>query len=159
MKEYTESLGIGFFTSIARAISMENAIQYCRKHDPDATPFEVEDGRPDWNVALPPVGEIYSSAMDRLRIPPTEARAMYAHHPISRVCPVGAGSIFTFIRHDGLVQLCACTADRRITLGNYLDLTPDQMIEKRTDHAICKQCIKYRLNLYFMISDREKWIP
>jgi len=77
---------------------------------------------------------------------------------VSRLCPVGAGMLFTFIRHDGLVQMCACTADRRITLGNYLDLTPDQMIEKRTDHSICKQCIKYRLNLYYMIVERDKWI-
>lgn len=159
MKAYAESLGIGFFTSLARAISMENAVQYCRAHDPDATPFEVEAGRPDWNTALPPAGKTYSDAMDRLRIPPTQAREMYQQIPVARVCPVGAGSIFTFIRHDGLVQLCACTADRRITLGNYLDLSPDQMIEQRTGHAFCKQCLHYRLNLYFMIANRDQWIP
>lgn len=159
MEEYAKNLGLGFFTSIARAISMENAIQYCRSKDPDATPYEVQEGRPDWNQVLPPVGDTYKNIMARLRIPPDKAREMYAHHPMSRVCPVGAGSLFTFIRHDGLVQLCACTADRRITLGNYLDMTPDQMIEKRTDHSICKQCIKYRTNLYFMIADRDKWVP
>lgn len=158
MKAYAESLGIGFFTSWARAISMENSIQLCRANDPEATPFEVEPGRPDWNHVLPPIGELYSKTMERVRIPPTKAVEMYQHHPISPVCPIGAGSIFTFIRHDGKTELCACVADRRITLGDYLDTTPDQLIEQRTGHAICKQCIKYRLNLYFMIADRDKWI-
>ena len=159
MNEYANNLGIGFFTSIARAISMENTIQYCRSHDPNATPYEIQDGRPDWNVAFPPAGKIYEDAMSTLRIPPTEAREMYKEIPMSEVCPVGAGMLFTFIRHDGLVQMCACSADRRITLGNYLDLTPDQMIEKRTGHSVCKQCLKYRLNLYYMIADRDKWVP
>lgn len=157
MEEYARNLGIKLFSSYARAISMENAIQYCRHHDPEATPFEVQEGKPDWNQALPPLGETYRKVMDRIKIPPTKAREMYAHHPISPVCPVGAGSIFTFIRHDGKTELCACVADRRITLKDYLDTTPDELIEQRTGHAICKQCIKYRLNLYFMIADRKNW--
>lgn len=159
MKEYAESLALGFFTSYARAISMENAIQYCRAHDPQATPFEIQKGRPDWNVALPPGGKIYADAMKRLKIPPTEARKMYENIPMSTVCPVGAGSMFTFIRHDGKTQMCACTADRRIVLSDYLDTTPEQMIEQRTNHSICKQCLKYRTNLYFHIVDHEKWTP
>jgi len=159
MKEYAEALGLNFFTSVARAISMENAIQYCRSKDPEATPFEVQDGRPDWNTALPPVGDTYVKTMERLRIPPTNAREMYQHHPRSEVCPVGAGGMFTFIRHDGKTSMCACVADRRITVGDYLDTTPDQMIEQRTGHAICKQCLHYRTNLYFHIVDRDKWTP
>ncbi len=157
MKEYATSLGLGFFTSLARAISMENTIQFCREKDPDATPFEMQDGRPDWNQVLPPVSQQWRDIMDQLRIPPTKAREMYRQIPVSRVCPVGAGSLFTFIRHDGLVQMCACTADRRITLGNYLDMTPDQMIEKRTGHSICKQCLSYRLPLYYMLANRKAW--
>lgn len=159
MKAYAESLGIGFFTSLARAISMENAIQYCRAHDPEATAFEVQDGRPDWNVALPPAGDKYKAAMARVKIRPTDAIGMYQHHPVEPVCPIGAGGIFTFIRHDGKTELCACVADRRITLGDYLDTPAEELIVQRTGHAVCKQCIKYRLNLYFMIADREKWIP
>ena len=159
MKEYAEALGLNFFTSVAQAISMENAIQYCRSKDPEATPFEVQDGRPDWNTALPPVGDTYVKTMERLRIPPTNAREMYQHHPRSEVCPVGAGGMFTFIRHDGKTSMCACVADRRITVGDYLDTTPDQMIEQRTGHAICKQCLHYRTNLYFHIVDRDKWTP
>lgn len=158
MKEYATSLGLDFFTSIARAISMENTIQHCRAHDPEATPFEVQPGRHDWTTVLPPVGKIFSDVMSTLRIPPTEAREMYKDIPMSEVCPVGAGSLFTFIRHDGKTQMCACTADRRITVGDYLYTTPDQMIEQRTGHSICKQCIKYRLNLYYMIANRTLWV-
>jgi MoaA/NifB/PqqE/SkfB family radical SAM enzyme len=159
MKEYAMNLGIGFFTSLARAISMENAIQYCRSKDPDATPFEVREGQPDWNKVLPPVGETYVKAMDRLRIPPTQAREMYKGYPVAEVCPVGAGGLFTFIRHDGQTSLCACVADRRLKLTDYLDTTPEQMIEQRTGHSFCKQCLKYRQNLAFHIVDRQKWEP
>ena len=157
MREYAQNLGLGFFTSLARAISMENAIQYCRSKDPDSTLFDNSDL--NLNVALPPVGKTYVDAMDRLKIPPTKAIEMYKNIPVAKVCPVGAGSIFTFIRHDGKTQLCACTADRRITLKDYLDTTPDELISERAGHPLCKQCIKYRLNLYFMIADREKWNP
>lgn len=160
MKAYAESCGLGFFTSFARAISMENAIRYCQSKDSQATPFEVQPGRPDWNQVFPPVTPTYESVMERVKIKPTEAREMYKNVPMARVCPVGAGGLFTFIRHDGKVQLCACTADRRITLGNYLDKTSDQMIEQRAGHSICKQCLSYRLNLMFHIvpgHDGAKW--
>ena len=156
MREFAASLGIGLFTSNARAISMENAIQYLREQDGDS-PFEVQPGRPDWNKALPPVSQQWKDTMDRLKIPPQRAREMYARYPVAGVCPVGAGSMFTFIRHDGKTSMCACVADRRITVGDYLDTTPEQMMEQRTGHAICQQCLKYRLNLYFHIVDREKW--
>lgn len=157
MQEYAKNLGLGFFTSYARAISMESTIQYERSLDPNATPFEVQEGKPDWNKILPPVSQTYVDAMKRVRIPPTEARKMYERIPMSTVCPVGAGMLFTFIRHDGKTQMCACTADRRITVGDYLDTTPEQMIEQRTGHAICRQCLKYRNNLYYNLVDREKW--
>jgi MoaA/NifB/PqqE/SkfB family radical SAM enzyme len=157
MKEYAKNLGLGFFTSFARAISMESTIQYERSLDPSATPFEVQEGMPDWNKLLPPVSQTYVDTMKRLFMPPTDAREMYKDKPMSEACPVGAGMLFTFIRHDGLLQMCACTADRRITLGNYLDLTPEQMMEKRFGHSICKQCLSYRNNLYYNLVDREKW--
>lgn len=157
MEEYAKAHNIGFFSTIARAISMENSIQYCRSKDPDATPFEVQEGRPDWNQILPKVSETYLETMKHVRIPPDHGREMYKSIPVSDLCPVGAGSIFTYIRHDGKIQLCACTADRRITLGNYLDAKPEEFMEKRVGHAICKQCIKYRLNLYYMINQRDEW--
>lgn len=157
MREYAASLGIGFFTSYARAISMENAIQYNRSLDPEATLFEVQPGRPDWNQALPPVSQTYIDSMKRLIIPPSESQAMYGKYPAPQLCPIGW--MFTFIRHDGKTELCACVADRRITLGNFLETSQDDLIQQRTGHAICLQCSKYRLRYYFHISDRERWTP
>jgi MoaA/NifB/PqqE/SkfB family radical SAM enzyme len=159
MREYATGLGFMFIPATARAISMENAIQYCRSKDPDAKPFEVDEGQPDWNKILPPVGDTYIAAMERLKIPPTNAREMYKDYPVDPVCPVGAGSMFTFIRHDGQTSLCACVADRRLRLGDYLNTTPDQLIEQRTGHSFCKQCLHYRTNMYFHLVDREKWGP
>jgi len=157
MKEYAENLGIGFFTSLARAISMENAIQYCRSHDPEATPFEVQEGRPDWNYALPPVGQTYIDAMERLVIPPTKAVEMYKDVAAPRVCPIGW--MFQFIRHDGKVELCACVADRRITMGNYLDSTQEERIVQRIGHSVCQQCSRYKLRYYFHLVDYKSWKP
>lgn len=156
MKNYAHECGLDFFTSTARAISMENSIQYLREKEGNP-PYEVQQGGPDWNRILPPVTKQWKDTMDRLKIPPQNARAMYEKYPIHPVCPIGAGGMFTFIRHDGKTQMCSCTADRRITVGDYLDTTPDQMIEQRTNHPICKKCISYRLNLYFMIADRAVW--
>lgn len=157
MKEYAINLGLEFFTSTARAISMENAIQYCRSKDPEATPFEIQEGQPDWNKVLPPAGETYIKTMARLKIPPTNAREMYADIPESQICPVGAGGMFTFIRHDGQTSLCACTADRRLKLADYLETTPEQMIEQRVNHSFCKQCKSRKLNMYFHLVRRDKW--
>lgn len=156
MREFAAGHGIGLFTSTARAISMENAIQYCREKDGNP-PYEVQNGRPDWNAILPPVSPQWRETMERLKIPPQQAREMYSKYPVSDICPIGAGGIFTFIRHDGKIELCACVADRRITIGDYLSTNVGEMMERRTGHSICKQCIKYRLNLYFMIADRDKW--
>jgi MoaA/NifB/PqqE/SkfB family radical SAM enzyme len=158
MKEYATNLGFEFFTSYARAISMENAIQYCRKHDADATPFEIQPGRPDWNVALPPVGQTYEEAMARLVIPPTQSREMYKDTPAPAACPIG--TMFQFIRHDGKTELCACVADRRIVLGDFLESSQDERTEQRMGHAVCQQCSKYKLRYYFHLSgDKSIWTP
>lgn len=155
MKEYCESVGVGIFTSNARAISMENAIQHCREKDPNPEPYAVQPHRPDWNHLLPPVTQQWKDTMARLKIPPEKAREMYAHLPHHPVCPVG--DMFTFIRHDGKTSLCACVADRRITLGDFLETSQDRLSQQRRGHAICQQCLKYRMSYYFHIVDRDKW--
>ena len=158
MREYAKECGIGLFVSTARAISMENSIQYVREKDPESTPYEVQEGKPDWNKILPPPSQQWRDTMDRLKIPPQNAREMYSKWPAQEVCPVGAGGLFTFIRHDGKVSLCACVADRRLSIADdYLSVNVDELTERRTGHSVCKQCIKYRQNLYFMITDRDKW--
>lgn len=155
MREYCKNLGLGFFTSYARAISMENAIQYCRSVDPHPWPFDVQDGKPDYNRILPPVSKTYEEAMGRLVIPPDNAWEMYESIPYFPVCPIG--TMFTFIRHDGKTQMCACTADRRLVLGDYLDTTQDQLAEQRHGHPICQQCSRYKLRYYFHLTGHKQW--
>jgi len=75
MRAYAAEHGIGLFTSNARAISMENAIQYLREGDGNPE-FEVQPGRPDWNSAIPPDSQQWKDTMDRQKIPPQRAREM-----------------------------------------------------------------------------------
>jgi len=157
MREFCKNLGLGFFTSYARAISMENAIQYCRKHDADATQFEIQDGKPDYNAMLPPVSKTYEDAMDRLVIPPTKSRDMYAHLGAGPVCPIGW--MFQFIRHDGKTEMCACVADRRLVLSDYLTSSQEERIAERHNHPVCQQCSRYKLRYYFHLVDHSKWEP
>lgn len=155
MREFCKNLGLGFFTSYARAISMENAIQYCRSKDPESVPFEVQEGKPDYNAMLPTVSKTYVDAMARLVIPPDKAREMYAHLPAGDVCPIGW--MFQFIRHDGKTEMCACVADRRLVLGDYLTSSQEERIEQRHRHPVCLQCSKYKLRYYFHLTDHDKW--
>lgn len=147
MKEYAESLGFNFFTSTARAISMENTIQYLRSIDPDATEYANGLDGNDWNKLLPPVNAQFIENIKRLKITPADSRAAYSGYPIHKVCPVGDS--FTFIRHDGKTSLCACVADRRIVLKDFLEASQDELSAMRRGHPICGQCMKYRMNLYF----------
>ena len=158
MRAYASECGIGFFTSTARAISMENSIQYLREKEGNP-PYEVQEGWPDFNQILPPPSQQWRDTMDRLKIPPQNAREMYSKYPDSKLCPVGAGAMFTFIRHDGLTSLCACVADRRITVGPYLSTNVDEMVERRVNHSICQFCTKYKLNMYYHLVDRDRWDP
>lgn len=157
MREYCKNLGLGFFTSLARAISMENAIQYCRSQDLFPAPFDIQDGRPDYNTMIPPVSQTYVDAMKRLVIPPDRAREMYKELPRHPVCPIG--TMFHFIRHDGKTEMCACVADRRLTLGDYLTSSQDERLEQRTGHPICQQCSRYKLRYYFHLTGHKQWEP
>ena len=165
MRSYCKELGIGFFTSLARAISMENAIQYCRSRDARAVPFELgmKDGpwsstiETDYNKMLPPIGQIYVDAMQRLLIPPDRAREMYQDIPAPDICPIGW--MFQFIRHDGKTEMCACVADRRLTLGDYLDTSQEERIEQRHNHPVCQQCSRYKLRYYFHLTNHKLWEP
>lgn len=156
MREYAEDCGIGLFTSTARAISMENTIQYLREKEGNP-PYEVHEGMPDFNHILPPVTQQWRDTMDRLKIPPQNAAEMYKNHPQSTLCPVGAGAMFLFIRHDGKVSMCACVADRRLTVGDYLTTNVDEMVERRVNHPICQFCTRYKTNFYYHLVDRDRW--
>lgn len=159
MEEYARSLGFDFVTCIARAISMENAIQYLRQREKERTgelpPYAILPGGPDYNSMLPPINNQFVENIKRLQISPEEAVEMFKEFPIHQVCPVG--DAFTYVRHDGLVSMCACVADRRLTFGKFLEKNQEELSEQRRGHPVCQQCLKYRMNLYFHIADKEKW--
>lgn len=159
MKAFTESLGFQFINSWARCISMENTIQYLRWLEKERTgsvpPIPIGKDGQDWNALLPPVTEKFKENVERLSISPAKAVEMYAQFPIQKVCPVG--DIFTFIRHDGQASLCGCVSDRRLVLGNFLDLTQEQLSHLRRGHPICHECLRYRMNLYFHVVDGVKF--
>lgn len=155
MKQLTESLGLQFMISWARVISIENTVQSLRWLDrvngvtvPD---FDRRSDGQDWNTLLPESKPEFVDAMKMLSFHPERAREVYARFPVPSVCVIA--DVFTYIRHDGTVQLCAWTDDKRLALGNYLDMTQDQLSEARRYHPLCKECLRYRLNLYFHVVD------
>jgi len=157
-KAYCESFGWLFMLSWGRTITMENTVQACRYLESLKTgkldPYEVQDGL-DLNQLLPPVTKDFLDGFSRLRFPPDRAKKLYERWPLSTVCLVS--EVFTEIRWDGRVQLCAWTDDMRLTLGNYLEMSQAQIAEARRNHPLCKECLKHRLNYYFHIVDPTKW--
>lgn len=150
MKEFVSQFGFQFMVSWARTITLENTIQSLRKIDQDAG-VDV----PKFNLPFPPSNPEFEKNMDRLRFHPKKARELYNRFPVSSVCVVG--DVFTYIRHDGKVQLCAWCDDRRLILGDYLSMTQDQISEARRGHPLCSECLRYRLNLFYHVCDCTKW--
>lgn len=159
MEEYVKALGFQFMVSWARTISLENTIQSLRKLDADAgtpvAPYRVVEGVPDLNTAFPPSKPEYEANMNRLRFHPKKARALYERFPVAPVCIIA--DVFTYIRHNGQVQLCAWCNDSRLTLGDYLSMTQEQISAARRNHPMCDECRKYRLNLFFHVADCNAW--
>ena len=69
------------------------------------------------------------------------------------------GTMFQFIRHDGKTEMCACVADRRLVLGDYLTTSQEERIEQRHNHPICQQCSRYKLRYYFHLQNAKLWEP
>jgi len=67
--------------------------------------------------------------------------------------------MFQFIRHDGKTEMCACVADRRLVLGNFLESSQEERIAQRHGHPICQQCSKYKLRYYFHLTSKKQWTP
>lgn len=157
VQEFARGLGLMLVTSNGRSITMENTIQELRRLD------GVEQSRPygpmknglDLNTALPPTSESYRKGMERVLFHPKDARQLYERWPVSPVCVIS--DVFTEIRHDGRVQLCPWTDDQRLTMGNFLDMSPQDRARARLGHPFCKECLHYRTNLYFHIIDRPNW--
>lgn len=158
MKAYTESLGLLFMISWGRVITIENTVQALRyleqQQGKEVKPFTVKNGI-DLNTLLPPAKDDFIQSMERLRFHPAKAKKLYERWPVAPVCLIA--DVFTEIRWDGKVQLCAWTDDMRLTIGNYLDMTQQQISEARRGHPLCEECLRLRMNYYFHITDCTKW--
>jgi MoaA/NifB/PqqE/SkfB family radical SAM enzyme len=159
MESYVKNLGFQFMVSWARTISLENTIQSLRKMDVEdgvpVVPYRVVEGIPDLNKAFPPSKPGYEANMNRLRFHPKKARELYARFPVAPVCIIA--DVFTYIRHNGQVQLCSWTNDSRLVLGDYLSMTQEQLSAARREHPMCDECRKYRLNLFYHVVDCNRW--
>lgn len=159
MKDFVSQFGFQFMISWARTISMENTIQSLReierKQGKAVPDYRIAKDGLDLNKALPPSKPAYEKAMERLRFHPLKARQLYARFPVPSVCIIA--DVFTLIRYDGTVQFCCWTDDRRLTMGNYLDMTQEQMSSARRGHPLCDECQRYRLNLFYHVVDCNQW--
>lgn len=159
MKKFVEGLGFMFMLSWARVITIENTVQALRHLEKMETgrdvPFKIGKDGMDLNTMFPPAKQDFIDSMKQLRFPPARARDLYSKWPVPKVCIIA--DVFTEIRHDGRVQLCAWTDDMRLTTGNYLDMTQEQISSARLGHPLCEECLRYRLPLYFHIVDCNKW--
>jgi organic radical activating enzyme len=145
--------------SPARAISIENTIAYLRHMEKGETgsvpPMGKDSKGYDWDAILPPVTKNYLEHLQRLAFSPERSRAFYEKWPVAEDCPLQ--NIGCYIRWDGKVTLCATMSDRRLDIGNYLDMTQAQMSEARKGHPLCNECIRYRYNLYCCLVDYDLW--
>lgn len=159
MREFTEAQGMLFMLSWARAITIENTVQALRQLEKETTgrdePYVIGKDGLDLNKILPPANPEFIKSMEQIRFHPRKARKLYDRWPVPKVCIIA--DVFTEIRHDGMVQLCAWTDDMRLTLGNYLEMSHAQICEARRGHPLCQECLRYRLPLYFHILDCTKW--
>lgn len=159
IKEFAAELGFYLIETWARSITIEPTVQALRHIDgqrgEEVKPFEKDEKGRDWGELLPGADPVFMKNMEQLKVHPFRAREMYQRWPVSPVCLIS--EVFTYIRHDGRVQLCPWTDDMRLTLGNYLEMTNEEMAKARFGNPFCKECLKYRLNNYFQIADQEVW--
>lgn len=158
-KIFITNCGFEWCPSPGRAISIENTISYLRQKEKENTGSVPPMGKCpkglDWDAILPPPTQNYLEQIPRLTFSPERARAFYSKWPVPEVCPLK--DIGCYIRWDGKVTLCATMSDRRLDIGNYLEMTQQQMSDARHGHPICHECLRYRYNLYCCLVDYDKW--
>ncbi len=164
MKAFALELGFGITSTWARSISMEKSIQYLRYKEKEKTGSvpalrvskAAEGLNKDWTKLLPEVTDEFLQNIARLGITPDESAGFYKKYPTPIVCPVG--DLFTYIRYDGSVSLCACFADMRLIIApSFLDVTQEEIRRRRRWQSICYECLRYKMNLYFHILDIPMW--
>lgn len=159
MEEFARNCGFNFFSSWARAISLENSIQHLRQLEreqgKEVAPYGKDNQGRDVDALMPPMNPMFRKNTENLRVPPERAVDLYKNWPIAKVCPVG--DAYTYIRHDGLTSLCACLDDRRLNLGDYLTTSQEEISAMRRGNPVCHECLRFRMNLYFNIVDSDNW--
>lgn len=159
MQKLTEQLGLQFLLSWARVIVLEPTVQALRQIEKERTgevsPYVIRPDGMDLNKILPPPDPEFIKNLDLLQFPPQKAAQLYARFPVAPVCLIG--DVFTYIRHDGRVMLCPWVDDMRFCLGNYLEMSQEQLSAARRGQPFCRECLRYRLNLYFHIVDCTQW--
>lgn len=160
MARFCANLGFTFMAAPARSISMENMVSYLRWREKERTgsvpPIPVRKDDLDWNDLLPPPTKNYITTIPRLWVSPEQAEGMYSRWPVPQKCPLV--HFGCYIRWDGKVTLCCILEDRRFDIGNYLEMTQEQIYQARLNHPICHECLRYRLNLYCCLLEQDKWI-
>ena len=156
---FCTNLGFEWQPSPARAISIENSLAYLRsqeKSDSGSVPTMEKCAKGfDWNEILAAPTQKYEEQIPRLIFSPKRGREFYNMWPIPEECPIK--DIGCYIRWDGKVTLCPIESDRRLDIGNYLDMTQKQMSDARKGHPLCKECLRYRFNLYTNLVSYDKW--
>lgn len=164
MKAFAEDLGFSITPTWARSISMEKTIQYLRHKEREENGYvpklEVSKAawgeQKDWTKILPEVTEDFLNEIERLGITPDEMSKEYSQYTTPDVCPVG--DLFTYIRYDGSVSLCSCFADRRLSIApSFLEISQQEIRRRRRWQSICKECLRYKMYMYFHILDTPKW--
>jgi organic radical activating enzyme len=158
-KIFAKNCDFIWLPSPARAISIENTISYLRHKEVinfgSVPPIGKCARGFDWDKIMPPPSQNYMKQIQRLAFSPEWARAFYAKWPVPEVCPLK--NIGCYIRWDGNVTLCATMSDRRLDIGEYLKMTQEEMSKARDGHPMCRECLRYRYNLYCSLVDYTKW--
>lgn len=159
-KKFANELGFEWAPSPGRTISLENALVYLRWKEKFTTGSVPKLGKCskgfDWDSILPEVPtKNYREQVPRLIFSPEWARTFYAKWPIPQECPIK--NIGCYIRWDGNITFCPIESDRRLDIGNYLEMTASQINEARKEHPICRECLRYRFNLYTNLVDYKRW--
>lgn len=140
--EWCSANNFQFLLSWARAINIENMVQSLRGLEQRAG-VQLPPLDPPW---LPPENPEFTNALDWISFNPIRARETYAQWPVRSVCITA--DVFAYVRFDGVAGLCPWSDDRRLSIGNYLEMSQDQLREARLNNPLCKECLRYRLNLY-----------
>lgn len=158
-KAFVTNCGFDWAPSPGRAISIENTLAYLRWQEKLQTGQVPPLGKCakgfDWDEILQPPTQNYIEQIPRLVFSPEWAKAFYSKWPVPDECPIK--DIGCYIRWDGKVTLCAIQSDRRLDIGNYLEMTQQQMSDARKGHPLCRECLRYRYNLYGNLVDYDKW--